>query len=50
MAEKVAHFTSTLEVTPSLFEVIAQKSLNDTLYDAFRKLVQVNHINITHDP
>lgn len=41
MAEKVANFTSTTDVKPSIFELIAQKSLNDTLYDAFQKLVEV---------
>lgn len=41
MAEKAAHFASTLEAKPSLFEVVAQKSLNDTLHPALQKLAEV---------
>ncbi|XP_050313615.1 peroxisome assembly protein 12 [Anthonomus grandis grandis] len=38
MAEHAANFTSTFENKPSIFEVIAQKSLHDTLYPAFQKI------------
>lgn len=41
MAENAANFTRTYQVKPSILEVIAQKSLNDTLYPAFEKTCQV---------
>ncbi|CAH1993462.1 unnamed protein product [Acanthoscelides obtectus] len=41
MAENAANLTATLQVKPSIFEIIAQKSLNDILQPAFRKLAEV---------
>nr|CAH7746480.1 unnamed protein product [Callosobruchus chinensis] len=41
MAENAANFTATLQAKPSIFEIIAQKSLSDTLQPAFRKLAEV---------
>ncbi|KAF5291596.1 hypothetical protein FQA39_LY14318 [Lamprigera yunnana] len=37
MAANVAHYTATLETKPSIFDLIAQKSLNEVLYPACRK-------------
>lgn len=42
MAIQAAHFTSTLQIKPSIFEIIAQNSLNDTLSPAAQKLFTVN--------
>lgn len=46
MAANVAHYTATIETEPSIFEVIAQQSLNNLLHPAFHKftrfLAQVN--------
>lgn len=41
MAEHAANFTSTYQNKPSLFEVIAQKSLHDTLHPALQKIALV---------
>lgn len=41
---QVAHFTATLQNRPSIFEVIAQKSLNDTLHPAVQKLSLVSSL------
>lgn len=41
MAESAAHFTATLEAKPSIFEVIAQNSLNSTLHPALQKVAMV---------
>ncbi|XP_066153850.1 peroxisome assembly protein 12 [Euwallacea fornicatus] len=38
MAENAANFTTTIHNRPSIFEIIAQKSLNDTLYPALQKV------------
>ncbi|KAK5638789.1 hypothetical protein RI129_013084 [Pyrocoelia pectoralis] len=38
MAANIAHFTATLNAQPSIFEVIAQNSLNKLLHPAFQKL------------
>ncbi|RZC34786.1 peroxisome assembly protein 12 [Asbolus verrucosus] len=38
MAENAANFTFTSHNKPSIFEVIAQKSLNDTLHPALQKI------------
>lgn len=38
MVENAANFTQTLQNKPSIFEVLAQKSLNDTLYPALQKV------------
>ncbi|XP_066251862.1 peroxisome assembly protein 12 [Euwallacea similis] len=38
MAESAANFTTTVQNKPSIFEIIAQKSLNDTLYPALQKV------------
>ncbi|XP_018319053.1 peroxisome assembly protein 12 [Agrilus planipennis] len=40
MAEIAAHLTATSEARPSLFEIIAQKSLDATLYPAFNKVAE----------
>lgn len=37
MAENAANFTKTFHIKPSIFEIIAQKSLNDTLFPAFQR-------------
>lgn len=39
MAQHAANFTFTPQNKPSILEVIAQKSLNDTLYPAWKKLI-----------
>lgn len=41
MAEKAAHFTSTLEVKPSIFEVIAQNTLSNVLQPALQRIATV---------
>lgn len=41
MAEKAAHITATVHPKPSLFEIIAQQSLNSTLHPALQKIVVV---------
>lgn len=38
MAENAANFTATFQNKPSLFEILAQKSLDDTLYPALQKV------------
>ncbi|XP_018562005.1 peroxisome assembly protein 12 [Anoplophora glabripennis] len=38
MAENAANFTFTFQNKPSIFEIIAQKSLNDTLHPALQKI------------
>ncbi|CAG9767695.1 unnamed protein product [Ceutorhynchus assimilis] len=38
MAENAANFTTTYQSKPSIFEVIAEKSLDDTLYPALQKV------------
>lgn len=42
MAEQAAHFAATFQAKPSIFEVIAQHSLNETLHPAFERLIRVN--------
>lgn len=39
MAEKGAHLTQTLQIKPSVFDFIAQDSLNNLLYPAVKKIV-----------
>ncbi|CAG9818722.1 unnamed protein product [Phaedon cochleariae] len=46
MAENAANFTSTFQNRPSIFEVIAQKSLNDTVYPALQKVALVLATNL----
>lgn len=48
MAENAANFTRILDVKPSILEVIAQKSLNDTLYPAFEQISQVSYSIINY--
>ncbi|KAK4878832.1 hypothetical protein RN001_011338 [Aquatica leii] len=38
MAANVAHYTATYDVKPSIFDVIAHRSLNDVIHPAFRKI------------
>lgn len=38
MAENAANFTFTFQNKPSIFEIVAQKSLNDTLHPALQKI------------
>lgn len=38
MAEKGAHLTQTLHIKPSLFDFVAQQSLDFELYPAFRRI------------
>lgn len=38
MAESAAHFTATLEAKPSVFEIIAQNSLNSVLHPALQRV------------
>lgn len=38
MSINAANFTHTFQNKPSIFEIIAQKSLNDTLYPALQKV------------
>lgn len=38
MAENAANFTATFQSKPSIFEVLAQKSLNETLHPALQKV------------
>jgi len=38
MAENAANFTTTFQSKPSIFEIIAQKSLNETLHPALQKV------------
>lgn len=45
MAENAANFTFTFQNKPSIFEVIAQKSLHDTLHPALQKIALVIHEN-----
>lgn len=42
MAENAANFTKIYHIKPSILEVIAHKSLNDTLYPAFERTCRVN--------
>lgn len=42
MAENAANFTKLHQIKPSILELIAQKSLDDTLYPAFKKICQVS--------
>lgn len=46
MAEHGAHLTSTLQVKPSIFEVVASDSLHSTFNPAIRKLFNVIKINL----
>lgn len=41
MAENAAHFSFTSQEKPSIFEVIAQNSLNTTLQPAFQRIIEV---------
>lgn len=50
MAEHAANFTSTYQNKPSLFEVIAQKSLHDTLHPALQKIALVGIMFILYMP
>lgn len=43
MAENAANFTKTFQIKPSVLEIIAQKSLNDTLYPAFERTCLVSY-------
>lgn len=49
MAESAAHFTATLEAKPSVFEIIAQNSLNSVLHPALQRVALVS-LNLTHCP
>lgn len=42
MAESAAHFTATAELKPSIFDIVAQSSLNSTLHPAFQKVATVS--------
>lgn len=41
MAENAANFTVTYQSKPSIFEVIAQKSLNDVVHPALQRIALV---------
>lgn len=41
MAVQAAHFTTTSQGKPTIFEIIAQDSLNDTLHPALQKIALV---------
>lgn len=41
MAQKGAHLTTNISTKPSLFEIIAQDSLDSTLEPALRRIIQV---------
>lgn len=41
MVEKAAHFSFTSEVKPSIFQIVAQNSLNNTLQPAFQKIIEL---------
>ncbi|KAG5881703.1 hypothetical protein JTB14_006561 [Gonioctena quinquepunctata] len=45
MVENAANFTFTYQHQPSIFEIIAQKSLNDTLHPALQKIALVLSTN-----
>ncbi|RZF38359.1 hypothetical protein LSTR_LSTR014785 [Laodelphax striatellus] len=40
MAERAAHTTTSVQTKPSIFELIAQESLAETVYPAFKRIVQ----------
>jgi len=42
MAERGAHLTGTAYIRPSIFEIIAQKSLSSILEPAFKKILSVH--------
>lgn len=42
MAEKAAHLTATVHPKPSIFEIVAQDSLNSTIHPALQKIILVN--------
>lgn len=41
MAEKGAHLTQTSQIKPSIFDFVAQDSLNSLLYPAVKRIVDV---------
>lgn len=41
MAEKAAHFSFSSQIKPSIFEIVAQDTLNSTLQPAFQKIAEV---------
>lgn len=41
MAEKGAHLTQTTQIKPSIFDFVAQESLNDLLYPASKRIADV---------
>lgn len=47
MAVQAAHFTATSQAKPTIFEIIAQDSLDSTLHPALQKVAQVLFIIIT---
>lgn len=44
MAVQAAHFTATSQAKPTIFEIVAQDSLNETLHPALQKIAGVNQI------
>ncbi|XP_056648083.1 peroxisome assembly protein 12 isoform X2 [Diorhabda sublineata] len=48
MAENAANFTFTLQNRPSILEVIAQQSLNNTLHPAFQKIALFLSTNVPY--
>lgn len=44
MAEKGAYLTGTVYNKPTIFEILAQKSLASTLEPAFKKVLSVRYI------
>ena len=43
MAEKGAHLTTTQQIRPSIFEVVAADSLDSTFYPAIKRICNVGH-------
>ncbi|KAJ8956382.1 hypothetical protein NQ318_015120 [Aromia moschata] len=48
MAENAANFTFTYQNKPSIFEIVAQKTLNDTLHPALQKIALFLANNFPH--
>ncbi|KAJ8917239.1 hypothetical protein NQ315_002256 [Exocentrus adspersus] len=48
MAENAANFTFTFQTRPSIFEIVAQKSFNDTLHPALQKIALFLADNFPH--
>lgn len=41
MAERGAHLTATFHPKPSIFDIVAQDSLNSTIHPALQRIIQV---------